>query len=227
MTEIETVPILTKARLDFNEQITVLVGEEAEAFVLPKTLAVEDAPYIGTALDNGSKDAKKSTVRLPDADVDTFRVFVQWLYTGEVVLLDPEDAKKDDKGTARYLSLTKLYKLGVDLYSIRLRNVAIDSFIGMKGKVSGAPNELVIAQAFEFTSEHSTLQRLLADIFQHCEDVVWLNQKGSELPHGFLLAVYRERMLLQGKKPPMLKYSERCKYHEHTSAFPKAASCTI
>lgn len=219
---------MTLNRLDFTEQVTILVGSNAEAFTIPKTLAVDNSPYLRTALANGSKEARKNTVRLPDANIniDTFKAFVQWLYTGEIVVLDSEETKNDKNGTEQYLSLMKLYMLGFDLQSIRLRNAVINNFIAMNTNALALPNEVITKKAFRNTPEDSTLQKLLTEFYQHCEDAEWLKKRGGELPHSFLLGVVHSRALLKGRKAPMLKYAERCKFHEHNDEHPKVACNT-
>lgn len=213
---------LTRARLDFTEQITILVGRDEEAFVLPKTLATDNSLYIQNALVKPAKANKTGKiVRLPEASADSFKAFVQWLYTGEMVVMDPEEVNKDTKGTKQYERLTSMYMLGQALQSTLLRNAAINSFIAVKNKVHVLPDRLTIETAFACTPENSPLQRLLVDLFQHCENAEWLKQEGKELPHGFLLALVHGRALLKGRKPANMKSSDRCKYHQHDKDVPK------
>lgn len=106
---------LIAGRLDYTEEISVLVSSDEDRFTLPKAFATHHSPYFSVVLSGESKESKSGIIRLPEVEVDTFKSFVQWLYTGEVVVMDPEDEEQDRNGKRRHERFAKVYILGNQL----------------------------------------------------------------------------------------------------------------
>ncbi|KAL8876951.1 MAG: hypothetical protein Q9198_004938 [Flavoplaca austrocitrina] len=63
---------------------TVRVGKDAKSWILHKSLLNRHSPFFAAALNGSFKEATTNTVELDDDDPESFQLFVQWLYTGEI-----------------------------------------------------------------------------------------------------------------------------------------------
>lgn len=193
--------------------------------MLPQAIATKHSVFFRTAISGNFKEAKERAIELPKAEVDTFTSFLQWMYTGEVVVMEPEEAAKDQRNENQNERLAKLYVLGDYLQCIGLRNATIDAIIQLQRTTGTIPGQAAISIAFTSTPENCTLQKLLTTYGLNTQDVGWLEKSKTDLPTAFLYALVHGRMLNKNEKTLLPAYSDRCKFHQHDEELPKGPSC--
>jgi len=88
------------------------VGEKEQDFGVHKDLICHHSPYFKAAFTSGFEEAKTGIMKLPEAEVGTFQLFYDWLYTQ--TLWDQKDDKAD---WPREWQLVRLY-IFADMTSI-------------------------------------------------------------------------------------------------------------
>lgn len=66
--------------------VIIKVGPQKETFTMHKETLSNSSLYFEAALEGKFKEAKNSVIELPEDDVEIFRVFQIWLYTGQLLL---------------------------------------------------------------------------------------------------------------------------------------------
>lgn len=146
---------------DYNDLITVLVGEDEEKFSVHKDSICEKSKFLSAAVSSGRwREGKKKLVRLPDIRSDKFRLYVHWVYTGEVV---PEvkwnvPEADADQALSAYIAA---YILGDVLDDHRLGECAIETMIDKCPGKSGVPGGEWCTAIWEQTSVSSPLRIFL------------------------------------------------------------------
>jgi hypothetical protein len=83
------------------------VGSEREKFILPKNRLEHHSRYFKALFSGGFKESKDFTVELDDANAESFKVLVQWMYTKTAVMSKgPLDT--DQKMVTRYVNCLSL-----------------------------------------------------------------------------------------------------------------------
>ncbi|PNS21414.1 hypothetical protein CAC42_1193 [Sphaceloma murrayae] len=72
-----------------HDMATVLVGPNQVRFVLHTDLLVATSPFFAAALQGHFTESSSQTVTLPEEKPDIFEWFVQWLYTGSLMVAGP------------------------------------------------------------------------------------------------------------------------------------------
>jgi len=111
---------------------------------------------------------------LPHTDADTFEIYLQWLYTGEIVVVDQDDATMSHSAAfsdraafvnKRYRPLIKLAVLRDKIDDKALRNAVVDAAIQVKSSTKMVPGANDLTYACEALLTNSTLRRLLVDLW--------------------------------------------------------------
>ena len=78
--------ILISIRIANSEPIEIRVGAgvNMKTWHVPKKLLTKNSTFFAAALDGGFAEQHSKTVVLPEAVVDDFEVWIQWLYLGEL-----------------------------------------------------------------------------------------------------------------------------------------------
>ncbi|KAL9032508.1 MAG: hypothetical protein Q9180_006459 [Flavoplaca navasiana] len=71
-----------------TQVVTVNVGSggDAESWIIHKRLLTHHSPFFAAALKGNFAESATNTVSLVEDDPDAFKLFVQWLYSGELAL---------------------------------------------------------------------------------------------------------------------------------------------
>lgn len=72
-----------------HEMATVVVGPAQVKFVLHTDLLISTSPFFAAALQGHFAESNSQTVTLPEEKPDIFEWFVQWLYTGSLMVAGP------------------------------------------------------------------------------------------------------------------------------------------
>ena len=67
-----------------------VVGEESTCFYAHTDLIAQQSPTLAALVTGGMKEANGGCARLDDVDSDTFSRFLEFVYTGDYTVPDPE-----------------------------------------------------------------------------------------------------------------------------------------
>lgn len=230
-TDIEIVAMnmwLTECRFDNVHTITILVDLDETKFMIHEDVITSSSKFFRAACSGGFKEAQEKVVRLPDIDVETFKLYAHWLYTGMVgPLAEPEVMAEDSFGRIRFERAAKLYIAGDVLDDLRLRNAATDSFVQVSELITFVPSPYVISLAYYTTLQDSKIRTLLVDEYLGLETPThadWLKEVSDDLPKAFLVDLHCAKI----KNPRIMKKApyeqDQCRYHEHNDEVPKCTS---
>ncbi|KAK5162935.1 uncharacterized protein LTR77_011096 [Saxophila tyrrhenica] len=129
-------PAAKKQKLDFSNSFTVHVGTERKQYMLHTSFATKTSGFFRIAANGRWKESKDNKLTLPDVRPSTFEVYLEWLYTDKIVLLETETGRNPD-GTPKlrkgadtaYPQLLRLYCLAQYLLDLTFQNTVIDHLI--------------------------------------------------------------------------------------------------
>ncbi|KAK3712642.1 hypothetical protein LTR37_009085 [Vermiconidia calcicola] len=214
-----------KRRLDYTQDIAVLVGEEKERIVVHKNILCSSSPFFKAACDGGWKESRERTVSLPDVTRDTFLIYTQWLYTGTLELDDELDVKnisslpegsRKKTATRGFDAIGRCYVLGDFIGDKCFCNILTDRLITFNKTINVSPYGNMVKMYWDRLREGSGLRRSLVDLCAcHLKDTAFAD-RSTEMPHSFLAEM--TRVLLAGRKKDLIaptKNEDKCSYHEH------------
>jgi hypothetical protein len=217
---------------------TVLVGPDAERFLVHESLLIHYSKFFRAALTGHFKEAKEKTVTLEYTKSNVFEFFVHWLYYQRF----PDSTKGDNSelveawtsGAHAELGFHKKYMIDLyipgDRYEVpKLRNDAMShTFHGFCRPRTGLPSENDIKYAFD----QLLLTTPLCQYFVHLRanhdypklhnGHEWDIHASDEWPHAYLLGYARYTSIMVF----LLRGGDTCEeilslrlsdYHEHTS----------
>ena len=150
---------MTNASDDSLEVVTNVVvsvgqGDSKQDFNVPGFFAVKSSQFMQTALGGDWKESHEKRVSLPKVRVSDFEAYLQWLYTGHVVLLD--------RSYVRGSALLRQYLLGDFLVDDRFCNAIMDLIIRKYGALVFAPED--INSVWRETTPGSGIRKVLVDL---------------------------------------------------------------
>lgn len=211
-------------RLDYVDTITVLVGAEEAKVIVHEEAITRCSDFFRAACSGNFKEAKEKLVRLPAMEVDTFKSYTHWIYTGDVVFdMDCDDSTTDSKHHKLFMDLVKLYIAADSLGDMRLRNSVIDRLIATEEAIKKSPGPEMITLAYEATPTGSNLRKLLVDYYLRLKgsNATWFEQYADYFPKAFLIDYVYNNMARYSEEFVRPSRKNRCKYHEHNDEVPK------
>ncbi|KAK5703347.1 hypothetical protein LTR17_022213 [Elasticomyces elasticus] len=213
-----------RTKLQYTDAFTVLVGAEEEKFIVHASIATKHSKFFQAACNGGFKEAEEKVIRLPETTPATFGAYLQWAYSGSVVVVDEEELKADVTGTRNRWRLAKLYVLANFLADIPLQNNVIDNYVGSLRSTKHGTGLCGLKLAYEHTPTGSWLRRLFVEewsgTIRHAKNVKYFEANRDELPVEFqgdlIIALVALAEPVQ-KGIPMIA----CKYHEHNEEYPQ------
>ncbi|KAK5683356.1 hypothetical protein LTS10_004887 [Elasticomyces elasticus] len=209
-----------RTKLQYTDVFTVLVGVEEEKFVLHASIATKHSKFFQAACNGGFKEAQEKVIHLPEVQPATFRAYVQWIYSGAVVVTDFEEHKTDVKGRSCRESLVKLYILADIIAHTLLRNKTIDEYVASCRSTEYGTNPALIKVAYKQCPAGSMLRKLFVDenVYFSTDRVAWLQEERDQFPVEFL----RDLVVAMAGKTDALgdPWETSCEYHEHGDEFP-------
>lgn len=115
---------------------------------------------------------------------EVFASYMQWVYTGHVVLkMDGNERTKQDK-KFDWTPLAELYVAADALGDLRLQNAVIDRILALRRETDTLPKSSAVCTAYTGTPEGSLLRHLFIDwyVSECAADAV--QKHGHEFPSG-------------------------------------------
>ncbi|EON67205.1 hypothetical protein W97_06458 [Coniosporium apollinis CBS 100218] len=147
----------------YDTMVTIKVGRQKQAFFAHKGLICNYSTYFKAAFHGQFREATAGAVELDNDDVEVFKTFFGWMYTGK--LFEPSSEPGKVPLTANLLA--KIYVFGDARGIPDLKNAAIDAFVD---KIIDDWNNVpasTIPYIYDNTPEDSKLRKLLVDMITY------------------------------------------------------------
>lgn len=209
--------------------VTVLVGEAKEEFFVHEHLIRASSTFFDNALSKDWKEKHERTVRLPNIKVETFQIYVKWLYSGCFHAVKKDDATTDaqtgiilDRENNRW---NFAYELGDFLQDNGFKDAMIDILIE---KMIDKPDIFYLGlteTVYKYSGSDSPHRRFAVDTVVHLwgEDILGAKYLCRETnPKEYmndLIAAMAKHLRDGTKQQPVDKFFRdkgHCEYHEHT-----------
>lgn len=210
-------------RLDFSETVTVVVGDgdSKQQFLLHKNIISRQSKFFRAAFSGNFVEAKKKIVELPEADPIIFKIWAQWAYSGNVVLLSASEQEVPIvRCNILRMRCGELYVLADILEDTWCRNFITGLL--RKEFFQWGPTVELYKIAYESTPENSKLRMLCRDWKLANPVGIQLSKSRDELPAALYrdLAIEWARADLDKAKFVEPKDAAKCKYHDHNEEVP-------
>jgi hypothetical protein len=193
--------------------------------VVHKDALTKDSTFFRGALDKEFREAKEKLVRMPEADVEAFAIYIQWVYNNKIVLLEPEDVKSDGNALRRTRLLVNLYILADLAGNTSLMNQTVDEYNELLQAVKVGPCPADVTRAYDDTPDKSKLRKFVLDWYLSTVQIDWLEKNMSAMPDQFVrdLAIGFGKMAANGARPKSPYTREKCEYHIHNDDDPECS----
>ncbi|KAK4565681.1 hypothetical protein LTR86_003529 [Recurvomyces mirabilis] len=118
-------------RIEYEDIFTVLIGDDERAFAVHSSVVSKKSEFFRAACNGKFKEAKEKTIRLPEADIEPFRAYIQWCYNDTVCVEPPSLGTKKSPNVPRHgeeqRAMSRLYCLATLFLDTTLQNKVIDS----------------------------------------------------------------------------------------------------
>ncbi|KAJ9659781.1 hypothetical protein H2201_007217 [Coniosporium apollinis] len=143
----------------FTNTAEVLIGPSKTRFLVHRELLTFHSPFFAAALNGTFAEGLSQSVTLPEERVDTFELFVFWLYTQNL----DEVFIKDGKPT--YFLLLDLYSTADRLSVEKLRNQVVDKVAELAEEKNSVPTPSDTYILYESIRDNAPMRQLILDLF--------------------------------------------------------------
>lgn len=159
----------------------LFVGPQAVRFLVHRDLLVHHSSFFSAALTGAFAEGLSQSVNLPEESLDTFELFLFWLYTQQ---LDAKAYFKDAKPA--YYVLLHLYALADRLGIEQLRNLTVDTIAFLADQTNSVltPSDTFIL--YEQIRDSAPLRRLILDLFAFKKTDKLLDEHPDTWHPGFM-----------------------------------------
>lgn len=227
-----------ESRLDFDEEVAVLVGEKEQRFTLYKKIVCGSSDFFQCCCKNQWKEGAERIVRLPEAEPDVFAVYVCWIYTGEVDIVSKEGVC--EMSTPKYstemppseyralaLQLVQCSKMADILQDQTFANAVVDEFVFLSGRSGFVPSPQIVRAAWPGPPHKSGFIRAVVDLVAVHASKESFAKHAPQYPADFVIetmqACIRDRSLTLASRG--IYGRERCFYHDHVEGNGKTMYC--
>ena len=208
-------------------KVCVGTGQDAATFFVHETLFTSRSELFKCATSQEFRGTEAHVVALPDDDPDTFRLYLNLVYTHQLVT----------RGTGQWLKLCRLYVLAEKLQDITSKNQIIDGMYAFFSEIAFQPTLSVnisrmlpaaaTTELYEGTSKQSQARELVLDLYADSGNVSWLLSEQAKLPTEFICDVavrllQRRGYVFSGFRIRRSSYG----YHEANTSSPGMA-CAV
>lgn len=211
--------------MDLTEDVVVLVGPEEKRYTLHKDALIRRSTFFKAALTREFRESKENLVKLPEADVEAFAIFAQWIYGKEAVYVDEQNTcLETDDHEVRNL-MVKTYIFADQLGSLELQNQIVTDYIAGLNTARVVPASEDVSLAYSSLPEQSLMRKVMVDHTVASCQVRWLKEKYNHFPGEFMrdLPVGFAEAAKCGKRPTPTNQRPKCEYHVHNEEVSKCA----
>lgn len=204
-------------RYCFDDDFTVLVGQDEVRFVIHEDVFRDQSEFFRAACSRDFKEGKEKVIRMPEADPETFRSYMQWAYRGEIVVMNSQEiAEPNDQSSRLQRRLGELFTLASFLGDLQLKNSVTDKIISVLKCNSSELAAPLVTHLYEHTPDECKLRRYILDWFLYKPTGTWLETNRSLLPAAFLgdIAVGWAKVNFDRSKLIDPHTQPQCFYHE-------------
>ncbi|KAK3715689.1 hypothetical protein LTR37_006914 [Vermiconidia calcicola] len=215
-----------RTKLDYLEDITVLVGPDEKRYVVHKNLVCDNSSFFRAACNGDWKETKEKVVRLPEVDPDIFANYLGWIYTGELDVRDASSVASAPKyhdnmpvkeQTVLEIRTVDTYAFGDMVQDVRFCNTVVDELKRLVEDTKSIPAMSSVEHLYERVHRKSGFMRLWVDYyaFDHKPDQFAREEAG--LPASFVFDIAHACIKRQGTPLASQKPFNRpkCFYHKH------------
>ncbi|KAI4955616.1 hypothetical protein J4E91_001477 [Alternaria rosae] len=171
--------------------LKVCVGTDPDTagFFVHETLFTSRSGFFRCAISQAFRGTEAHVVALPDDDPDTFRLYLNLIYTHQLVT----------RGTDQWLKLCRLYVLAEKLQDVTSKNHIIDGMYAFFSDIACQPTLSINVQRilpaaattelYEGTSNQSQARELVLDLYADSGNISWLLSEQAKLPTEFICDV--------------------------------------
>lgn len=187
-----------------------------------ENIITEASDFFRAACKGEWKESDERTVRLPEINPDVFKVYLTFLYTGEV------DADVDYEEADAPTLLIKCFALGEMVQDVRFKNSVIDKYLYTTESDGEIASSGTIQLLCEAVHSESTMMRLCVDYATFYTNKASFDVAVKELPSQFVASIAMAAVRGLGqcvdeeKKP---RNRRGCYYHEHPDGKGKTKAC--
>lgn len=227
--------LLTCSRLDFSDDFQLIVGSDEATkkyYHVHRTVLVKSSDFFKRACNKEWEEGQSKIIKLPEVEPEIFDVYLQLLYTGEVVPAEEYLPSRDDNSIAargeiarQHWILIEAYLLADMLLDTKSKNAIMDYLIEALRVTQKMPSPETITDVFKRTIDTSPMRRLLIDFVALKVDPKSFKSFGTLYSPEFLVDVGLRLMEYKSdtSRRTSPSKSPRCAYHEHDEADSKCS----
>lgn len=198
--------------------VTIKVGKQKQAFFAHKGLICHYSTYFRAAFHGHFQEATAGAVELDDDDVEVFKTFFGWVYTGKLF----EPTSKPGEVPLDWSLLSKLYVFGDARGIPALKDAAVDAIIDRFTNVWSMPT-YIFPYIYSNTPEGSQLRKLAVNMIVYTT-FPSTRLKDPQYEANFPIEYLRDLAIalcdLPGGRSTSTKKQwstrDRCQYHDHS-----------
>jgi hypothetical protein len=197
----------SKKNHEYNDLVSVLIGPEEVSYTVHEHFICAKSKFFWAACREqwiGGTESPNRVIRLPNARPGTFRYYLNWVYTSDVVIEIEDDACGPNGIFRRAIEqdrLIKLYVLGDVLDDLRLRNRVLKDLLN----INETPFPRSVTWAYEHTPTTSNLRGVLVRLACHRWNRTVMIKKCASYHHEFVRAL-AVLLLLETKQSVILPH---------------------
>lgn len=192
---------------------------------MAKSFLVKSSEFLKKCCDGNWQETTTKTIKLEDIDSELFSAYLQWIYTGELVVCDEQDhleaaaanAVNNEPIYSKYThKLVEFAILSDRLLDSSFGNTIVDWFIKTTKEYNKVPAALRLQKLYQAIPGAPRFKRLLVDSYIDLP-MYELEEVRGRLPIDFVFdlmvrSTEDRRLGIKGKRGT---WQSRCEYHVH------------
>lgn len=171
----------------------LIVSETQQTFTVAKQFLTKSSGFFRKTCNGDWKENQTKKIELPDTTPKIFSIYLQWLYTGELIVSDDDFPPPSDKDASQrtaiqqYDEIIDVYIFADSILDLDFQNRAMDYALLIDYKTNFTPGtQNHIQMVMEGTMPGCPLRRYLVDSLCTSATSHWLIQHGPTMPVEFL-----------------------------------------
>jgi hypothetical protein len=204
-------------------EVSVLVGVTEKKFTVHRHFLIKTSEFFQTRC-AVKQDGDPHTIKFPLATPSKFEIYLQWLYTGQLVLdeddyrthTDDSEMQRSVASTKHFAPLVELSILADNLDDLSFSNAVVDEVISRSIATGMVPGIKEVIRIDSVLQRHGGFRRWVAGKYAFCR-AGFPNGLPNKFVHDLVVAL---KGYTEGKKsdgvtiPPQLSMTEPCNYHD-------------